>query len=87
MNKKNKLNLTFRVIKEDKTIDRCQTHSIRRFSHRIRTINWQNKPFKVYLRVNYGKELNHKGKYENFYNHGTYKTKTELLQALNAFTE
>ena len=84
---KNRLNLTFRVVKNGKTIQRCQTHSRRRFYNRIRTINWQNKPIKVYLRVSYGRSKTNRGTVETFYNSGTYSTKHELLDALTAFTE
>ncbi len=87
MIKKNKPNFTFRVIKNGKTIDRCQTHSKRRFYNRIRTINWQNSPLLVYLRVNYGKKECNFGCVCNFYNDGWYENKDELWQAVNAFTE
>jgi hypothetical protein len=84
---KNKLNFTFRVIKDGKTIQRCQTHSRRRFYDRIRRINWQNKPFKVYLRVNYGKQMCNQGCVCSFHNDGVYETKQNLLAALSAFIE
>lgn len=87
MTKNNKPNFTFRVIKNGKTIDRCQTHSKRRFNNRIRTINWQNRPLKVYLRVSYGVGEDVFGKMVNFYNDGEYETKNDLLSALSAFTE
>jgi len=85
--KKNKFNFTFRVIKDSKTIDKCQTHSKRRFYNRIRTIKWQNGVEKVYLRVSYGKGIDNFGKVTNFYNDGEYKTKKDLFSALSAFTE
>ena len=85
--KKNKPNFTFRVIKNGKVVERCQTHSKRRFYNRIRMINWQNSHFKVYLRVSYGKALTNFGKMENFYNDGEYETNKDLLEALTAFTE
>ncbi len=87
MTKKNKPNFTFRVIKNGKTIDKCQTHSIRRFYNRIRTINWKNGTEKVYLRVSYGKGINTFGRVTNFYNDGIYETKKDLLYALSTFTE
>lgn len=87
MIKKNKCNYTYRVIKNGKTIDRCQTHSKRRFYHRIRTINWQKKPLKVYLRVSYGRGKTNRGTVETFYNSGTYTSKKDLLEALSAFIE
>ncbi len=84
---KSQLNYTFRAIKDGKTIDRCQTHSKRRFMNRIGTINWQNNPLKVYLRVSYGKQECNLGCICNFYNDGGYETKRELLEAIAAFTE
>jgi len=87
MSMKNKLNYTFRVIKDGKTIDRCQTHSKRRFSNKLGTINWQNSPLKVYLRVSYGRRECNLGCVCNFYNDGEYKTKGDLLFALYAFAE
>lgn len=80
-----KLNFTYRVIKNGKTIDRCQTHSKRRFYNRIGTINWQNNPSKVYLRVSYGKQECNLGCVCNFYNDGWYNSKGELMFALDAF--
>lgn len=85
--KKNKINFTFRVAKNGKMIDRCQTHSKRRFYNRIRTINWQSGVGKVYLRVSYGKGLDNFGKVTNFYNDGKYEYKKDLFLALSAFAE
>lgn len=85
--KKDKPNFTFRVIKNGKTVDKCQTHSKRRFYNRIRSINWQDGVEKVYLRVSYGKGLDNFGKVTNFYNDGEYKNKKDLFFALSAFTE
>lgn len=85
--KRSKLNFTFKVVKDGKIIDRCQTHSKRRFYNKLRTINWQNKPSNVYLRVSYGKKLTNYNRLENFYNDGEYQTKQELLEAFTAFTE
>jgi len=84
---KSQLNYTFRVIKDGKTIDRCQTHSKRRFYNRIRTINWQDSPLKAYLRVSYGKRECNLGCLCSFYNDGEYETKQDLMKALEAFTE
>lgn len=80
-------NFTFRVIKNGKTIDECRTHSKRRFYGKIRTINWQNKPLKVYLRVYYGKHLSNFGKIERFWNDGYYDSRKDLMLALNAFMD
>ena len=87
MTKKNKPNFTFRVIKNGKNIDKCQTHSKRRFYNRIRSINWQNSGITVYLRVSYGKGVDTFGKMTNFYNDGNYETEKDLFFALSAFAE
>lgn len=84
---KNKLNFTFRVVKNGKVKDRCQTHSKRRFYNRIRTINWQDGYPRAYLRVSYGKALSNLGKMENFYNDGWYDNEQDLLFALDAFSK
>ena len=85
MNKKAKLNFTYRAFKGGKTIDRCQTHSKRRFYNKLGTINWQDSPLRVYLRVNYGKAICNYGCKCNFYNDGEYENKKELMFALDAF--
>lgn len=81
------MNFTFKVIKNDKMIEKCQTHSIRRFMNHLRTINWQKRGLKVYLRVNYGKYEDNFGKKATFYNDGLYKTKEDLWLAFKVFTE
>ena len=83
---KSRPNFTYKVIKNGKTAAKCQTHSIRRFFHRIRSIKWQNGQ-SIYLRVNYGRGINNQGKTVPFHNEGEYTTKAELTVALNAFTE
>jgi len=84
---KNRLNFTFKVIKNDKVVDRCQTHSKRRFYNRIRRINWKIGVKKVYLRVSYGKGINNFGKMTPFYNDGWYGNKSDLWMAVAAFSE
>jgi len=86
-NNKNSLNFTFRVVKNGKTIDRCQTHSKRRFLNRLRTINWEDKLLKVYLRVSYGKHEDVWGKFSSFYNDGWYENEEDLWLAFNTFSE
>ena len=86
MNKK-RTNFIFRVKKNGKTVDRYQTHSKRRFYNRIGTINWQDGPFKVYLRVSYGLGKDVFGRKTNLYNDGEYENKEELMAALRAFVE
>lgn len=81
------MNFTLRVIKNNKTIQRVKTHSIRRFTNRLRTINWQNRPLKVYLRVSYGRKKCAQGCICTFYNDGWYYNKKDLLWAFDAFTE
>jgi len=83
---KSRPNFTYKVTRDGTVVVKCQTHSIRRFYHRIRTVKWQ-KGQSVYLRVNYGKALNNRGEITTFHNDGDYQTKGELLGALAAFTE
>lgn len=85
MIQKNRSNFTFRVIKSGKSIGRCRTHSKRRFYNRIRSINWQNKPLRVYLRIYYGKHLSNLMRIEPFWNDGYYENKKDLMLALSAF--
>ena len=87
--KKNKkrLNLTFRVYKNGKEVNRCQTHSKRHFYNRIGTINWQNKPLEVYLRVYYRKALSNYNRIEPFWNEGVYNNRKDFFLALRAFLE
>ena len=81
-----KRNYTFRVYKAQ-GIERYETSSIRRFLNHLRSINWSNDLKKVYLRVSYGKFLDHVGVLINFHNDGTYDNSTELRQVLRAFLE
>ncbi len=74
---KSRLNFTYKVTRNDKVVAKGQTHFIRRFYNRIRSIKWQDVQ-SVYLRVNYG---------NGFHNDGDYQSKRELLEALDAFTE
>jgi len=72
------MNFSYKVIKNGKTIDKCRTRSIRRFTKNLRTINWGNSLLKVYLKVNYEKGVINEGFYEN---------KEDLWLAFNAFVE
>jgi len=83
---KSRPNFTYKVTRDGTVVVKCQTHSLRRFYHRIRSIKWQNGR-SVYLRVNYGKSLNNQGRVAAFYNDGDYQTRGELLRALATFTE
>lgn len=79
------MNFTLKVIKNRKTIQSVRTHSVRRFTNNLRTINW-TKPYpSVHLRVSYGKQKDTFGKMVTFYNDGNYDNKTDLWQAFNAF--
>ena len=81
------MNFTLKVFKNNKVIQRVQTHSIRRFTNQLRTINWQESPLKVYLRVSYGKQKDCFRKLVTFYNDGWYETENNLWLAFNAFLE
>jgi hypothetical protein len=63
-----------------------RTHSLRKFTNRLRTINWQNNP-SVYLRVSYGKKLNQDNKLITFFNDGQYNNEQELLEVFKAFND
>lgn len=85
-----RLNFTYRVIKNGKVIDRCQTHFKRRFTNQLRTLKWQElKKFNgsVYLRVSYGKQEDCFGKTVTFYNDGLYKNEKYLWLAFRTFIE
>jgi len=73
-----KIRFTFRIVKNGKVIQRYDSSSLRRFKNHIGTINWQNRDFKVYLKVNYG---------SGFYNDGIYENREDLLFALDAFAD
>jgi hypothetical protein len=63
-----------------------RTHSLRKFTSGLRTINWQNSP-SVYLRVNYGKALDVHGRLVAFFNDGQYDNEQELLEVFKAFND
>ena len=81
------MNLTLKVYKNGKLVDRVRTHSKRQFTTHLRTINWQNSPLRVYIRVSYGKNKCIKGCLCTFYNDGWYEDEKELLKAVKAFME
>lgn len=81
------MNYTLKVIKNNRIIQGVRTHSLRRFTNSLRTVNWKNSPPKVYLRVSYGKHVNCLGKTVTFYNDGVYGNKRDLWQAFKAFCE
>lgn len=80
-------NYILRVLKNKREVQRVQTHFIRLFLRHLRTIIWQHRGIKVYLRVYYGKHLDNFGKVSEFHNDGWYETKPDLWLAFNAFRE
>lgn len=78
MKKTKKINFSFKVFKKDKTVQRYDSSSKRRFRNQIRLINWQDKDFGVYQKVNYG---------QGFYNAGLYNRRLDFLFALDAFAD
>lgn len=81
------MNFTLKVTKNRANIQMVRTHSVRRFLNNLRTINWQNGPLKVYLRVSYEKQVCNFGCLCNFYNDGWYENKENLWLAFDAFKE
>lgn len=79
------MNYTLKIIENGQPI-RVQTHSLRRFTKHLRTINWQNRP-SVYLRVSYGKKEDCFGKISDFWNDGMYCNEKDFLLAFEAFKE
>lgn len=85
--KTSKPGFTLCVTKNGKKVYGYHSRSKRRFYNRARTINWKDKPLKVYLRVSYGRSKDVWGKYTNYYNDGDYDTKKDFWLALKAFCE
>lgn len=85
--KKTRYNFTLKVYEKGQQVKRLETSSKRRFLNHIRTINWQDRGIKVYLRVSYGKQKDVWGKLTNFYNDGFYEDRNEFWKAFEAFTE
>lgn len=81
------MNFSYKLFIGDRLIDKCFTHSKRRFLKKLRTINWEVGHFKVYLRIGYGKLLDYYGKLSNFYNEGEYNNKNDFWLAFEAFIE
>lgn len=80
-------NYTLRVLQNEKVIDKVHTHSFRSFLPHLRTVISQKEPWRAYLRVSYGKDKDHRGRLQTFYNDGWYTDKEELQKAWEAFTE
>lgn len=81
-----KKNYLIKILYPHKTY-KYQTHSIRRFLKKTRTIGFHNPSIRVYLKVGYGKQENWQGKKENFYNEGYYENPPDFESALYAFVE
>lgn len=81
------MNFTLKIYKNSREVQRVQTCSRRRFLKKTRTINWQDSPLKVYLRINYGKHKDNYGKTINFWNDGEYSNRADFDMALQAFME
>ena len=71
-------NYMVKLYKNNQLKNRYETLSIRRFLNKIRSVNWENSTFKVYLRISYGYGI---------YNSGTYSEKKKFTKALKAFLE
>lgn len=78
---------TLKIIKNSKVVKKYTSHFQKRFVKNLRTINWQDGPLKVYLKVDYGKHLDNYNKLSSFYNDGIYERKKDLWLAFEAFTE
>jgi hypothetical protein len=87
MNTKNGINYFYKVKSQGQEVDRCKTHSKRRFLNKTRLINWKIYTIKVYLKVSYGKGLNVFNKLVNFSNEGVYENRADFEEALAVFTE
>ena len=81
------MKFTFIVYKNGKPIQKCSTHKLRRFIHRMKLINWQNTNLKIYLKISYGEFKNNTNKLQTFYNDGFYTNKQDYDLAFRAFLE
>lgn len=71
-----KIKCTFRILRKGRVVQRYDSSSIQRFRNHTRPIRWQNRDFKVYLKVNYG---------NRFHNDGIYENQKDFFFALDAF--
>ena len=83
----NRMNFSYKVIKNGRVVGNVRIHSKRLFLRRLRSINWGSGAPSVYLRVSYGKRVNNFGRLITFYNDGIYKNNEDLWGAFNAFIE
>lgn len=79
------MNFTLKIKRNRQATRKCQTHSVRRFLNRLRTINWKDDQISVYLKIYYGRHKDNFGKIVPFYNDGEYENKKDLWKAFNAF--
>ncbi len=79
-------NYTLKIFHGQK-VERYRTKSLRRFLRHARTIKWEDKPTKVYLKVSYEKFPDHRGKLTTFFNDGIYTNEKDFNLALKAFLE
>lgn len=85
--KNGRKNYVLKVFLNSEKVNEVRTHSLRVFLPHLRTVISQKLPFRVYLRVSYGREKDHRGRWQTFYNDGWYEDKVELQKAWEAFTE
>ena len=69
-------NYTLKVFKDDREVQRVETHNLSLFTRKSRLINWLESNLEVYLRVS-----------EGSFNDGTYQNKKDFEIALKAFME
>lgn len=81
------MNFTAKIIKKGEVTKIYRTHKIRRFLKNIRSIKFEDTDIKVYLKVDYGKQIDIYGKRTSFCNEGTYEKEEDFWWAFNAFTE
>ena len=80
-----------RTYQKGRVVSKHLTHSPWRFFKFLKAISFtelkKNKPFHIYLRIDYGKYEDVWGKIVPFYNSGSYTTYKDLWQAVRAFKE
>lgn len=78
-------NYTLKILENKKVVSRIQTHSLRRFTTHLASINSQEKTLRFYLRVSYGKAKDWKGEESTFYNDCWCESKEQLLEMFEYF--
>jgi hypothetical protein len=82
-----RLYFTLIVTKNDKTITRYRTHSLRCFKRSLRMINWEDGPTNVYIKVSEGLLLDCWGKMSRFFNDDNCDNPDDLWMSFNSFIE